>query len=170
MKKIVNFLLVLLSTLLFSVSTYGNTDLGEYCFAGNFVGEGNCLARLEIVQHAVNYSILGNIDCTKVADSTDPNGNISISGIVNGTGFVKGSNFVGGLTMTREFGQVGVNPGGVYNDKAVALTVNLSNLQATFRQTKYNPTANDACASTPPGATWVYCSKEAVFSYVACPK
>lgn len=164
MKNKIKQLVIPLSILLFSASTYGSTELGEFCFSGTFPNLGHCDARLEITQHIVNFSVNGKIKC----DDPVPAGPLpfisdSLSGIVNGTGHIEGNDFVGALSSVSELGEVGISPSIITNN-ASTIKINLSTLEATFRLTRVDA---ENCTSDPTFST--LCNIEAVFPSTPCP-
>lgn len=164
MKNHIKQLVIPLSILLFSASTYGNTttELGEFCFSGTLLDDGNCNVRLEITEHIVNFSISGRIQCDGANAPLEQYN--SISGFVNGTGHIEGNDFVGALISNAEVGKVGVSPSLIIMNPST-IKVDLSTLKATFRKNLAN---NNSCAPDPVTGNRL-CMAEAVLSFTACP-
>jgi hypothetical protein len=53
-------LAILVLTLLLSSTTYGATELGEFCFSGAFFRQGNCTISIEVTKHTKYYWDFGS--------------------------------------------------------------------------------------------------------------
>lgn len=148
--------LALLVLILFlSGTAHGATELGEFCFSGAFLRDGNCTIRLEATKHTNMYSLAGTVTC---ADQTISGG---ISGVATGSGYIDGNTFIGSLTVPHEFGQTGVSFSAVETN-SMNVAVNLSDLRATVRKTT---TSNELCG---PGFI-ATCIEEVIFTSIVCP-
>jgi len=148
-------LAILLLTLSFSCAAYGATELGEVCFSGDFLKDGNCNARLEITQHIRNYSINGVVVCDIQTNSD------GVSGIASGSGYIDGNIFKGSLVIPHEYGRIGVSLSEV-STNSMNFEVNLSNLNTIFSKTTVS---SDLCG----GGFIATCIEEAVFTLTECP-